>query len=203
MRVHWTHLRCEGSQGSEGSEGGGIALTGDEYKVSVTGLAFSVIRYDRNSADWLATLAAPFPAAPDFPLCRGQNKTPRNTLFISISTVSTGCCAPSKRGKGGGASHQRGNAFPRPQGGCMVFTAKGGIKNGAESAVPRQRSDTIYLPRARALNLSGRRQPVPDRTLGAQGQRPGGAINPHARKGVSTFGNTGKHRPGPGPEKRL
>ena len=79
----------------------------------------------------------------------------------------------------------------------MVFAAKGGIKNGAEGAVPRQRSDTIYLPRARALNPSGRRQPIPDRTLGAQGQRPGGAINPHARKGVSTFGNTGKHRPDP------
>ena len=29
------------------------------------------------------------------------------------------------------------------QGGCMVFAAKGGIKNGAEGAVPRQRSDTI------------------------------------------------------------
>ena len=67
---------------------------------------------------------------------------------------------------------------------------------------PAQRySDTIYLPRAKALNPSGRRQPIPDRTLGAQGQRPGGAINPHARKGVSTFGNTGKQRPGP--EKRL
>ena len=72
----------------------------------------------------------------------------------------------------------------------MVFAAKGGIKNGAEGAVPRQRSDTIYLPRAEARSPSGRRQPVPDRTLGAQGQRPGGAINPHARKGVSTFGNT-------------
>ena len=30
---------------------------------------------------------------------------------------------------------------------------------------------TIYLPRARALNPSGRRQPVPDRTLGAQGRK--------------------------------
>ena len=78
----------------------------------------------------------------------------------------------------------------------MVFAAKGGIKNGAlGGAVPRQRSDTIYLPRARALNPSGRRQPVPDRTLAAQGQRPGGWLNPHARKGVSTFGNTGKRRP--------
>ena len=45
-------------------------------------------------------------------------------------------------------------------------------------------------PKGGALNPSGRRQPVPDRTLGAQGQRPGGAINPHAHQGVSTFGNT-------------
>ena len=63
----------------------------------------------------------PYPASPDFPLFRGQNKTPQNTLFISGSTVSTGYCATSKRGKGGGASHQRGIAFPRPHGGCMVF----------------------------------------------------------------------------------
>ena len=33
--------------------------------------------------------------------------------------------------------------FLARQGGCMVFTAKGGIKNGAEGDVPRQRSDTI------------------------------------------------------------
>ena len=33
--------------------------------------------------------------------------------------------------------------------GCMVFAAKGGIKNGAlGGSVPRQRSDTSYLPRA-------------------------------------------------------
>ena len=80
--------------------------------------------------------------------------------------------------------------------------AKGDIKNGTEGAVPRQRSGTSYLPRARALNPSGRRQPVPDRTLGAQGQSPGGAINPRPRKRASTFGNTGKHRPGPDPYPR-
>ena len=49
-------------------------------------------------------------------------------------------------------------------------------------------------PEGGALNPSGRRQPVPDRTLGAQGQRPGGWLNPHARKGVSTFGNTASRR---------
>ena len=37
---------------------------------------------------------------------------------------------------------------------------------------------TSYLPRAEARSPSGRRQPIPDRTFGAQGQRPGGAINP-------------------------
>ena len=133
----------------------------------------------------------------------GRSKAP------SLPIKALSFCRPTElRGKGGGASHQRGEAitrakrgwpvFRRPQGGCMVFAAKGGIRNGAEGAVPRQRSDTIYLPRARALNPSGRRQPVPDRTLGAQGQRPGGAINPRG-EAASTFGNTGKHRPGPIP----
>ena len=31
-------------------------------------------------------------------------------------------------------------------------------------------------------------------------ERPGGWLNLHARKGVSTFGNTGKHRPEPSPD---
>ena len=132
-------------------------------------------------------------------------------------------------GQGGGASHQRGNAFPRPPGRLYGFRRQRQYKkwrrrrrtspvgtvsqpigkpfNGQAKGLlwltwrsyagPPQ---YIYLPRAEARSPSGRRQPVPDRTLGAQGQRPGGAINPHARKGVSTFGNTGKHRPGPGPD---
>ena len=109
--------------------------------------------------------------------------------------------APACGGKVVAPATKRGSISNARQGGCMVFAAKGGIKNGArKGAVPRQRSDTIYLPRAGALNPSGRRQPVPDRTLAAQGQRPGGAINPHARQGVSTFGNTGKHRLSPDPD---
>ena len=52
---------------------------------------------------------------------------------------------------------------------------------------PAQR---YYIPpEGGALNPSGRRQPVPDRTLGAQGLRPGGAINPRG-EAASTFGNT-------------
>ena len=37
--------------------------------------------------------APPYPAAPDFPPSGGQNKTPRNTLFINGSAVSTGYSA--------------------------------------------------------------------------------------------------------------
>ncbi len=52
--------------------GGGFAAI---FKVSVTGLAFCVIWYDRHSADWLAALASPYPASPDFPRSSvGQSK---------------------------------------------------------------------------------------------------------------------------------
>ena len=43
-------------------------LSGNTYKVSVTGLAFSVIWHSKHSADWLAALASPYPAVPDFHL---------------------------------------------------------------------------------------------------------------------------------------
>ena len=86
------------------------------------------------------------------------------------------------------------------QGGCMVFAAEGGIRNGAEGAVPRQRSDTIYLPRARARSPPVRRSRSQAEPWQPRAERPGGWLNPHARKGVSTFGNTGKHRAGPGPD---
>ena len=82
-------------------------LSGNAYKVSVTDLPFCVIWHDRHSADWLAVLASPYPATPDFPLFRGQNKTPRNTFFINGSTVSTGYCAPACGGKGTGFMGER------------------------------------------------------------------------------------------------
>ena len=70
--------------------------------------------------------------------------------MISILVISR-CAAPPYpaapdflHGKGGGASHKRGIAFPTPDRAVVkVFAAKGGIRNGAEGAVPRQRSDTI------------------------------------------------------------
>ena len=38
-----------------------IALMGNAYEVSVTGLAFYVIWHENHSADWLAALATPYP----------------------------------------------------------------------------------------------------------------------------------------------
>ena len=102
--------------------------------------------------------------------------------------------APSKRGKGGGASHQRGNAFPRPPGRLYGFRRQRRYKKWRRRRRTSPAQRYYITPEGEALNPSGRRQPVPDRTLGAQGQRPGGAINPHARKGVSTFGNTASRR---------
>ena len=50
--------------------------------------------------------------------------------------------APACGGKVVAPATKGGMHFLARQGGCMVFAAKGGIKNGAEGAVPRQRSDT-------------------------------------------------------------
>ena len=55
----------------------------------------------------------------------------------------------------------------------------------------------IYLPRAEALKLPVRRSRSQAEPWQPRAERPGGWLNPHARKGVSTFGNTGKHRAAP------
>ena len=148
--------------------------------------------------------APPYPAAPDFPPSEGQNKTPRNTLFINGSAVSTGYCATELQGWQRRYKKWRRRRRTSPVGTVSQISkpfngqAKGLLWLTWRSyAGPPQ---YIYLPRAEARSPSGRRQPVPDRTLGAQGQRPGGAINPRPRKRASTFGNTGKHRSSPGPD---
>ena len=55
--------------------------------------------------------------------------------------------------------------------------------------------NTSYLPRAGALNPPVRRSRSQAEPWQPRAERPGGWLNPHARKGVSTFGNTGKHHP--------
>ena len=58
--------------------------------------------------------------------------------------------APSKRGKGGAVMHQKGDAFLRPQGGCMVFAAKGGIKKGARKGAHLASAAVLYTSRGRS-----------------------------------------------------
>ena len=61
--------------------------------------------------------------------------------------------------------------FLARQGGCMVFAAKGGIKNGAEGAVHPQWNGTSYLPRAEPSTRPGgvsrsRTEPLAPRAKG-------------------------------------
>ena len=49
---------------------------------------------------------------------------------------------------------------------------------------------TSYLPRARARSPPVRRSRSQAEPWQPRAERPGGWLNPHARKGVSTFGNT-------------
>ena len=127
----------------------------------------------------------------------GRSKAP------SLPIKALSFCRPTElRGKGGGASHQRGECISNARRAAVkVLAAKGGIKKWRRRRHTSPVERYFIPPEGGALNPSGRRQPIPDRTLGAQGQRPGGAINPRPRKRASTFGNTGKHRPGPNPDR--
>ena len=114
--------------------------------------------------------APPYPASPDFP--PPGDRINRSMLSCrDMTPLLSTHSAPLEEGKGGSASHQRGeNAFSRPQGGCMVLAAKGGIRNGAEGAVPRQRSDTIVTPEGGSPQPACKAKPITGRTLAAQGR---------------------------------
>ena len=174
----WTRLRREGSEGSEGSaclwqagsKGCGLPLRAMLIKSALRDLLS--VSYDMKTILLTGSLRSP-------PPFRLRRTSPCSGDRINRSMLSCRDMAPwlsihsptTKWGEGGGASHQRGIASPRPQDGCMVFAAKGGIKNGAEGAVPRQRSDTIYLPRAEPSTRPGgvsrsRTEPLAPRAKG-------------------------------------
>ena len=58
---------------------------------------------------------------------------------------------------------------------------------GAEGAVPPQRQQGFITTLGGALKQSGRRQPVPDRTLGAQGRQPRRLHHPSRRSRVNLW----------------
>ena len=108
--------------------------------------------------------------------------------WLSIHSPTT------KWGEGGGASHQRGMAFPRPPGRLYGFLRQRRYKKWRRRRRTSPAQRYYITPEGESPQPACKAKPITGRTLAAQGQRPGGAINPHARKGVSTFGNTGKHR---------
>ena len=165
---------------------------------------------------------SPYPAAPDF--STGKRVTRFSGRFAPLRIVfpchpcsggrikhleaslrkrlcsKHGLLCPRLRGKGGGASHQRGNVFPRPSGRLYGFRRQrrykkwrrrrrtspaGTVSQPIGKPFNGQAKGLLWLtwrsyagppqyfitPEGGALNPSGRRQPVPDRTLAAQGRK--------------------------------
>ena len=85
-----------------------------------------------------------------------------------LSTHSPTACG----GKVVAPDTKGGRHFQRPQGGCPVFAAKGGIYTGApKGAVPPQWNGTLYLPRAEPSTRPGgvsrsRTEPLAPRARG-------------------------------------
>ena len=131
--------------------------------------------------------------APPSPAMRWDNKDPQSNPFISRTTISTGYSAPACGGSP--AKRARGNAFPRPPGRLYGFSRQRRHKKWRPKAPYLASAAVLYTSRGRKPSTRpggvsrSRTEPLAPRA-----ERPGGWLNPHARKGVSTFGNTGKHR---------
>ena len=69
--VEGLHRFRSGGDSGSAAEGCGLPLCGNPYKVSVTGLTFSVIWQNNHSADWLAALATPYPGCAGLPPVQG------------------------------------------------------------------------------------------------------------------------------------
>ena len=124
----------------------------------------------------------------------GQNKTPQNLLFISISTISTGCCATSKRGKGGGASHQRGNAFPTPAGRLYGFRRQRRYKKWRRRRRPSPAQRYYITPEGESTQPACKASADHRQNPWRPGPKARRRHQPHAHQGVSTFGNTASRR---------
>ena len=96
--------------------------------------------------------------------------------WLSIHSPTT------KWGKGGGASHQRGMHFRRPQGGCTVFAAKGGIRNGARKRRTSPAQRYYITPEGGSPEPACKAKPITGRTLSAQGvsSAAGSTLTPQA-----------------------
>ena len=116
----WTRLRREGLEGSEGSKGseGKDCPAGNDYEVSVTGIAFCCINRAEHSAELATDVATPYPAAPDSPLFRGGVNSASLCLPVeSCGTMASIHSAPSSAGRKVVPYGTKGGAaFPRAAG---------------------------------------------------------------------------------------
>ena len=146
---------------------------------------------------------------PPIRLCRTSpasgGRINRSMLFCRDMAPWLSIHSPTApRGEGGGVSHQRGNAFPTPAGRLYGFSRQRRHKKWRPKGRHTFPAERYYItPEGGSTQPACKAKPITGRTLAAQGQRPGGWLNPHARKGVSTYGNTGKHRPDPGPDRAI
>ena len=112
------------------------------------------VSYSMISILRIGSLRSPPPirAAPDCPLCRGQNKTPRNTLFIRDSTVSTGYSATVE------VLHRTST---------VLHTSRGRKPSTRPGGVSRSRTEPL-APRAKG--------PAAPSTLAAKPRQPSGIL---------------------------
>ena len=131
----------------KGSEGDGLPLCGNAYKVSVTGFTFSVIWHSKHYGNQPPPVAFP----PPFGGWRHHlSPTSGGTIKLRYAVLLMKgllCGALLSHRTAGGRwcrKAPKGDCIFSPVRAAVWFSrAKGGIKNGAEGAVPRQRSDTI------------------------------------------------------------
>ena len=116
--------------------------SGNAYKVSVTGFTFSVIWHENNSADWLAALAPLWWLRHHLSPASGGTTTRAKLRVTYEKIASRSFVLPPLAGEVP-RSGQGGMPFRRPPGRLYGFRRQRRHKNGAEGAVPRQRSDTI------------------------------------------------------------
>ena len=139
-------------------------------------------------AGWFLSLTGPLAPRVVVSPSRAISMKSALRIYLSVSYVMIGIL-------------RIGSLRSPPKGECISDARRAVVSfytNWRLLSIKRRRTSPVeryfISPEGGALNPSGRRQPVPDRTLGAQGQKPGGAINPRPRKRASTLGNTASRR---------
>ena len=92
---------------------------------------------------------------------------------------------PNCGGKVVAPATKGGMHFQRPQGGCKGFSRQRRYKKWRRRRRTSPAQRYYITPEGGALNPSGRRQPVPDRTLGAQGRQARRRHQPSRRSRVN------------------